>query len=109
MSMPEPGLDRHDWESEFESIEPDLRDSPAEALPEFADLVERMLTERGFELEGPIAVEDEEPEVVREYTSAREVSDRLERGESVDPGDIGASVIGLRAVYDTLIAERSTP
>ena len=30
----EPGLDQHDWESEWQLLEPLVRDSPAEALPE---------------------------------------------------------------------------
>jgi hypothetical protein len=109
MSMQEPGLDRHEWESEFESQEPDLRDSPADALPGFADLVERMLEERGFDVNDPVARESEEPEIVREYLSAREVSDRVERGDAVDPGDVASAINGLRALYDHLIIERSAP
>ena len=32
--MSEPGLDRHEWETEWEQLEPDLEDSPSEALNE---------------------------------------------------------------------------
>jgi hypothetical protein len=109
MSMQEPGLDRHEWESELETLEPELRDSPAEALPDLADLVERMLNERGFQMEDPLAREGNEPEIIREYRSAREVSDRTERGESVDPGDVAAAINGLRALYDHLLSERTAP
>jgi hypothetical protein len=109
MSMREPGLDRHEWESELESLEPELRGSPAEALPELADLVRRMLDERGFDLDDPLARESDEREIVSEYDSAREVADRLERGEDVGPGDVGAAINGLRALYDHLISERSAP
>jgi len=109
MSMQEPGLDRHEWESEFESLEPELRDSPAEALPDLADLVERMLDERGFDIGDPVARENDEPEVVREYLNAREVADRRERGDDVDPGDVAAAITGLRALYDHLLVERSAP
>jgi hypothetical protein len=107
--MQEPGLDRHEWESELETLEPELRDAPADALPDLADLVERMLIERGFDVEDPLAREGDEPEIIREYLSAREVSDRAERGESVDPGDVAAAINGLRALYDHLLAERSAP
>ena len=97
MSMQEPGLDRHEWESEFASIEEGLRDEPRAALPELADLVGRMLEER--------RVEDGD-ELMAEFRSAREIADRSERGEA-DAGDVGAAVEGLRSVYRTLVVERS--
>lgn len=107
--MQEPGLDRHEWETELESLEPELRDSPAEALPELADLVRRMLDERGFDLDDSLVREGDEREIVSEYESAREVADRLERGEDVGPGDVASAINGLRALYDHLISERSAP
>ena len=109
MTSPEPGLDRHDWESELETLEPGLRDAPAEALPDLGDLVERLLAERGYEVGDPVAEEGADPDVVGEYRSARETADRCERGEAVDPGDVAAAVNGLRAVFDHLVAERSAP
>jgi hypothetical protein len=109
MATPEPGLDRHEWESEFETLEAELRDDPADALPQLADLVERMLDERGYDLGDPLVREGDEREVVADYTAAREVSDRVERGEDVDPGDIAMAVNGLREIYDYLILEREMP
>ncbi len=109
MSMREPGLDRHEWESELQALEDELRDALAEALPELGDLVERMLVERGYDIDDPVAREGEEREVVAEYVAARETSDRVERGEDVGPGDVAAAVNGFRAVYDYLVEERSTP
>ena len=44
--MVEPGLDRHDWESEWQQLEPLVRDSPAETLPELHDLLVRLLPDR---------------------------------------------------------------
>jgi hypothetical protein len=73
MATPEPGLDRHDWESVFASIEPDLEDSPVEAVAELSDLVGRMLEERGYDLDDPVVREGEEREVVVEYLAARNV------------------------------------
>ena len=107
--MPEPGLDRHEWESEMQALEPELEDAPAEALPELGDLIERILDERGYDLSDPVAREGEEREVVAEYVAAREISDRLERGEDVGPGDVAAAVNGFRAIFDYVIAERSSP
>ena len=105
----EPGLDRHEWESEMQALQEELEDSPAEALPELGDLVERMLTERGYDLADPVVREGEEREVVAEYLAAREVSDRVERSEDVDPGDIAAAINGFQALYDFVIAEFELP
>ncbi len=103
MSTPDPGLDRHDWESELETLEPELQDAPAEALSELADLVERMLAESGYDLADPVARDGAEREVVAEYLAARELSDRIERGEDgVGPGDVAAAVNGFRALFDYL-------
>jgi hypothetical protein len=99
MATPEPGLDRHEWETEYASLEEELRDDPQAGLPELADLVERMLEERSVE---------EGDELMGEFRSARETAERCERGEA-DAGDVGAAIENLRSVYTTLILERSTP
>ncbi len=109
METPEPGLDRHEWESELASFEDDLRDSPAETLPELARLVARMLDERGYDLEDPVVREGEEREVVAEYQASREVADRVDRDEDVDPGDVAAAINGLRAIFDHVVVEREGP
>jgi len=41
--MLEPGLDRHEWESQWQALEEQVEDSPAEALPELDSLVAEML------------------------------------------------------------------
>ncbi len=106
----EPGLDRHEWESELQTLEPELEDSPADALPELADLVERMLLERGYDVSDPVAREGEEREVVAQYVAAREISDMVERGnEGVGPGDVAAAINGLRAIFDFVVVERGAP
>jgi hypothetical protein len=105
----EPGLDRHEWESEMQALEPELEDSPADALPELGDLVERMLLERGYDISDPVVREGEEREVVAEYLAAREISDRVERADNVDPGDIAAAIRGFRSIYDFLLAVHETP
>jgi hypothetical protein len=63
--MLEPGIDRHDWESQWESLEPALEDDPVDALSELDRLVERMLKARGYDLDDPVAREGEEREVSR--------------------------------------------
>jgi hypothetical protein len=109
METPEPGLDRHEWESELASIEDDLPDSPIETLPELASLVGRMLEERGYDLEDPVVREGDEREVVAQFQAAREVADRVDRDEDVDPGDVADAINGLRELFDYLVAERESP
>jgi hypothetical protein len=106
--MYEPGLDRHEWESELQALEDDMRDSPAEALPELDALVHRMLAETGYDLEDRVAREGEEREVVAEYLAAHEITTASERGsEEVSPGDVAAAINGFRAVFDYIVANRS--
>jgi hypothetical protein len=108
MSMQEPGLDRHEWTSRLQALEDDMRSEPASALPELADLVEELLNEGGYDIEDRVGDEGNERDVVEEYRAARAVSDRIESGEAVDPGDIGAAIQGLRAVADSLIGLRGS-
>lgn len=106
--MYEPGLDRHEWESELAALEDDLRDDPAAALPELDVLVGRMLAETGYDIGDPVVREGEERELVAEFLAAREVKDAYERGsDALSPGDIGAAVNGYRAVYEYLVENRS--
>jgi len=105
----DPGLDRHDWESEWQQLEPHVRDAPAEALPELHDLVERMLQERGYLEDDLVATEGTDPEILAEYVAGAEVVQRLESGESVDPSDIGQVIQGYRALFEHLTSERSAP
>ncbi len=101
----QPGLDEYDWQSEYASFEEDLEHDPASTLSQLADLVERMLAERGYELTDPVVREGDERAIVADYLAARETSDRVERDEDVDPGDIGAAIVNLRELFETLAAE----
>jgi hypothetical protein len=105
----EPGLGRHEWESELQTLEPALEDDPSSALPELADLVERMLGVRGYDVTDPVARAGDEREVVAEYLAAREVADRVEAGDTVDPGDVGQAVQGLLVLFETLVTEHAAP
>ena len=107
--MQEPGLDRHEWETEWEALEPQVRDAPAEALPELDRLVERMLGERGIAVEDEVADEGNEPELLAEFRSAREITRLFESDAEVSPGDAATAVAGYRAVYDHFLEQRSAP
>jgi hypothetical protein len=99
----EPGLDKHEWETEWQGLEPLLADSPAEALPEVDDLVARMMEARGFPLAEQPDGTTTEPETVREFVEARRITQLVDAGESVDPGDVGLAVTGYRNLYAYLL------
>jgi len=108
--MLEPGLDRHEWESEWQALEEQVADAPAEALPELDDLVGRMLEARGFAIGDPVASEGDEPEIIAEFRSARETMRLVEAGaDGISPGDVAAAINGYRAVYEYVIADHRAP
>lgn len=71
--MVEPGLDRHEWETEWQALEPLVADSPAEALPELDELIARMMVARGYPVSTDEGGEPPEPEIVAEFLE-RDVS-----------------------------------
>jgi hypothetical protein len=93
MAINEPGLDLHEWETRWAELEEALTDDPASALAEASDAIEDLLT-----------VDDGQNELVAAYAAARDVADRLERGESVDPGDLATAVENLHAIRAALTA-----
>jgi hypothetical protein len=105
--MQEPGLDRHEWVTEWHDLEERLADSPAEALSELDDLVARMLEGRGLPLDPPPGELDAEPETVRQFLEARRVTRRIETGETVDPGEIGLAATAYRDLYHRLLGRSS--
>ena len=106
--MYDPGVDRHEWESEWGSLEDDLRTDPAHALPELDALVARMLDESGYDLTDPVVRDGEEREVVAEYLAAHEIVEAAERDAGdLSPGDVAAAINGYRAVHDHLVATRA--
>lgn len=106
--MEEPGLDRHEWESELGSLEEALHDDPAAALPELEQLVGRTLEESGYDLTDPVTLGGDEREIVAEYLAARELTEAAERdAEELSPGDVAAAVNGFRAVFAHVVTARS--
>ena len=100
MSMNEPGLDLHEWETRWAEFEEALAEDPANALPLACDEVERLLgLHQGNE---PLGAQNTELETA--YEAAREVANRYEQGLEVDPGDVGAAIEDLRSVRDAILA-----
>ena len=106
--MYDPGVDRHEWESEWEALEDDLRTDPAHALPELDRLVTRMLAGSGFELTDPVAGDGDEREIVAEYLAAHEIVEAVEDdSDDISPGDVASAITGYRAVFDHLVTTRA--
>jgi len=104
----EPGLDLHDWETRWEQFLEDAEDSPAEALSEMDRLLEEMLTARGYQLNEPVTASGEEPEVVKQFVAAREITRLADAGEA-DPGDIADAIEGYRALFALITGEFAEP
>jgi hypothetical protein len=83
----ERGVELHVWETRWAELEEALADDPAGALPEACDAIE--------ELVGSDFVDDG---LDVDFAAARETADRVERGDDVDPGDVGAAIENLRAI-----------
>jgi hypothetical protein len=104
----DPGLSRHEWESEMASLDEELHDSPAETLPALDELLGRMLAETGYDITDAVAREGDEREVVAEYQAAHEITTALDGGsDDISSGDVAAAINGYRALFDYLVSSRS--
>ena len=101
--MQEPGVDEHEWISEWEDIDVLLRESPTEALSEADDLIARMMTARGFALQERDGEDVTEPETTRSFAEARRVTRQIDSGQSYDPGDVALAVEAYRELYAYLL------
>jgi hypothetical protein len=105
----EPGLDAHEWRSEWASLEDDIADSPETALPYVHELITRMLTERAM-LHGLVALEGADPEWIRTWEAGRDLVARLQDPNvEVDRQDVLDQIEESRAVFETLLTERAPP
>jgi hypothetical protein len=108
--MLEPGVDRHEWESRWESLAEELEDSPRDVLPELDELVAEMLQEKGYELDDPVVREGDDREVVTDFLAARETTQLLrDDPDAISPGDVAAAVDNYRELYQLLISDSAPP
>jgi hypothetical protein len=105
----EPGIDEHLWISRYESLEEDIRTSPAESLSDLDELVAEMMEARGIPLAEREGEDTTEPETTRQFEEARRVKRQIDNGEDFDPGDVAAAVDGYRSLYDYLLNLGATP
>jgi hypothetical protein len=101
--MQEPGVDEHQWITEWEAIDPLLTESPTEALSEADDLIARMMEARGFATSIRDGEELTEPEATLSFVEARRVARQIDAGESYDPGDVAVAVETYRELYQELL------
>jgi hypothetical protein len=101
----EPGLDLHEWETRWQEFQELAEESPAEAMPELVRLIEQMLVERGYELENPVVMEGEDPDIVRDFIGARELVAACQAG-TASPGDVAAALENLAEIRAYLVEHR---
>jgi uncharacterized protein (UPF0297 family) len=106
--MSDPGLDLHEWETRWAELQELAENAPDEALPEIVRAVEEMLTERGYNLENPVAVEGEDPDLVRDFLAAREIARAAETTE-VEREDIETALEDLAEIHDYITEDRAPP
>ncbi len=102
--MEEPGIDIAEWTAEWEAIEEDVRDAPADSLSDLDDLVARMMAARGLATRERDGEDAPEHEATREFLNARAITRQVDEGEDVDPGDIAYAVNAYRELYEDLLA-----
>jgi hypothetical protein len=107
--MVEPGLNRHEWESEWASLEEDFDGDPADSIRQVHELMTRMLAERGILDDELVTVEGVDPELVAPWEAARDLVRRLDAELDVEAQDLREALENYRELFDTLLAERSAP
>ena len=107
--MTEPGLDLHEWETQWQDLEPLVEESPLEALPELDRLVEGLLEARGYAPNDPVAAQGDEPEILANFRSAREIARLWDSGADISPGEVAQAIEDYRNVYASVIEQRASP
>lgn len=107
--MVEPGLDRHEWESEWASFEEDLAADPYGGLRYLHELMSRMLRERGVLDQSFVAREGADPDLLRPWETAAELVRKLDADQDVPEEDVAEAIESYRELFETLLAEREPP
>jgi hypothetical protein len=106
----EPGLDIHEWESEWASLEDDAADSPETALLVIHELITRMLKERVILDDDLVVVEGVAPDWGRTWEAGRELVALVDDpGEEVADQDIVDQLDEYRDLFEALIEQRGAP
>ena len=106
--MIEPGLDLHEWQTRWEELQDLAAEEPAETLPEIVRFIEQMLRERGIPLDDPVSAQGDDPDVIKDYLSARDVAEAVRVG-AAEPEDVTIALDNLREIYTYLVTDRAAP
>lgn len=101
----EPGLDLHEWETRWQELQDLAAEEPDQTLAEIVRFVEQMLRERGYDLENPVVVEGEDPDIVRDFIAARELAAAVEAGTG-EPDDVQVALENLTEIHDYIVEDR---
>jgi hypothetical protein len=106
----EPGLDVHEWESEWASLEDEIVDSPEAGLAYVHELMTRMLKERDI-LDDSLAVnEGGDPEWVKTWEAGAELVSKLDAAAvDVERDAVLEQIANYRELFEALLAERAAP
>jgi hypothetical protein len=104
----DPGLDLHEWETRWAELQELAEGAPDEALPEMVRAVEEMLGERGYDLENPVVAETDDPDVVRDFLAARDIS-RASETTGVEQEDLETAIEDLGEIHDYLVEDHASP
>jgi len=106
----EPGLDIHEWESEWASLEDDAANSPESSLLVIHELITRMLQERGILDDSLAVVEGVEPDWVGTWQAGRELVVLVDDpAQDVDEQDIVDQLDQYRDLFEALLQQRAAP
>jgi hypothetical protein len=107
--MVEPGLDRHEWESQWAVLVEDFATDPGEALRGVQELITRMLSEREILDSNLVVTEGSDPELIAPWEAGRDLVQRMDSGAEIEEQDLREALESHRELFDTLLVERSAP
>jgi hypothetical protein len=102
----EPGLDRHEWESEWASFEEDFDSDPFNSLRYVHELIGRMLKEREILDDTFVATEGADPELLSPYEAGAELVRKIDAEVDVEDADVREALENYRELFQTLVTER---
>jgi hypothetical protein len=107
---PDVGLSLHEWETEWEAIEPDLEDEPRAALREAVDLLQRMAKEIHVPIRpGEEATTEDVPVSLQTVTEIAERLDDPEQTDNVSDEEVTDAVELAREVFAYLAGGHRIP
>ena len=106
----EPGLDVHEWESEWASLEDEIADSPEGALPAIHHLITRMLSQRRILDDDLVANEGADPDWIQTWQAGAELVTKLDHpGIDVEQQDVVDQIEEYRGLFEALLEQRPAP